>query len=154
MLSRVSTAAQVADFGLSQYTTDTVPTDSSDPVGTLSVMAPELIRGDVIASWQAVDSYGVGCIAHDVAHINTGGTAPALSPDDGSVDSADEQNRGLSVAALMAAAFPGSEHATRLRPVDARVPQLLARVIHTCLAEDPSARPDMTAVRRMLSPDT
>ena len=117
-------------------------------------MPPELIRGDVITDWEAVDSYGVGCIAHDVAHVNiffvaaaadegsTGGARPALT----------EHDDRMAAAALLAAARPDAE-TLHARPVDAHVPQPLARVVALCLSVDPEARPNMAAVRAMLTRD-
>ena len=137
--------AQVADFGLSQPMTEM----AFDGIGTLSCMPPELIRGDVITNWEAVDSFGVGCIAHDLAHINTEAPAEEGSSGDGEPALTEHDDR-MAVAALLAAARPSAEllHA---RPVDARVLEPLARVIVLCLAVDPDARPNMTAVRSMLT---
>lgn len=116
-------------------------------------MPPELIRGDAVSSWEAVDSYGVGCIAHDVTHINTGAAAPAAREaggDDHTLPSEWAQEKRMAAAALLAAARPGSDKSL-VRAVDPCVPTVLASVIQLCLADDPHARPSMTAVRAMLT---
>ena len=129
-------APRVSDFGLS-----TLPVAERTRVGgTPTFMAPEVALEQLIDNWQAIDSYGFGRIAHEVAHVNT-----SLA-DDGSYftrrDALPPLPHGREVDARTRASFAVV--------TAAHVPPPLAEIIADCVAILPDTRPSMTQLRERL----
>lgn len=127
---------KVADFSISSRKG---ATGGLACAGTLAFMAPEVARGELVEDWEAVDAYGFGCIAHDTAHANTGGSGAVLG-DAGSTAGRD----GIQV-------LVNRELAGYARVVAPHVPAPLAALTAACLTVDPAARPRLAEARVRLA---
>ncbi len=143
---------KVCDFGLSSMK-GAWPHAGDDVHGTPRYMAPEVARGQEIISWEAVDAYGFGWIAHDVAHENTdAGAAQRLA--EAGVDARSSLTQTVSAATVAAWAairvMMERERAGYESTVDARVPPPLAALLTACLAVEPQQRPSLPQIRAHL----
>jgi len=105
-------------------------------------MSPEVARRETILNWEAIDSYGFGVIAHNVAHTNT------LSDD----SVASMPSFSFSVAGswlLRGSSRAASELDSRdfTAVVADNVPDRLARLIYSCLEVSPALRPQLFGIR-------
>jgi serine/threonine protein kinase len=135
--------------------------------GTPRYMAPECVNDGPVANLQAVDSYGFGWIAHDVAHI---GTPPdAQRSADGAVPSASSGGSGSEPTGNKVSSTPPADtlSASGSTPwigvlvrrsmskfsveMGEHVPAPLAQLIGACLAVDPALRPTLAAARERLA---
>ena len=108
--------------------------------GTPQYMAPEVARGLPILRPTAIDTFGLGVVLHDLTHIGLAeqpaGGAGVFSGSTG----------GAPIAHVLYARS-NSNFATT---IGAHVPPPLAAVASSCLAVDPAARPECSAVRAQL----
>ena len=116
-----SLVPKVCDLGFSSSQNDT---QSRRRGGTPAYMAPEVAREQLISNYEAVDCYGFGCIAHDVAHVNTDAEAGARLRAAGVTPSAGVAPLG---AAAVAAVAPPAEAAAFAAAGDGRDATLLSR---------------------------
>jgi LPXTG-motif cell wall-anchored protein len=125
--------AKVADFGVSWVARAEL---AAKPLlhGTPRYMAPEVARGQPITNSKAIDTYGVGMVMYDVAHINT---APGAADADGAPDAA--RNGLQTLLARESAGF-----AVAFAP---HVPQPLRDLMRTALAVAPNDRPGLSQLR-------
>ena len=124
---------KVADFSISSRKG---ATGAQTSAGTPAFMAPEVARGEVVQHWEAVDAYGFGCIVHDAAHANTGGSRMSLN----------ESGTWNGIQVLVRRELAGYE-----RAVAPLVPAPLAALATACLSVDPAARPSLAAARMQLA---
>ena len=121
--------------------------------GTPMYMCPELSRGEAVTDWEAVDSYGFGCICAEVC-----AAGPASDPtlDDGwmTIDFSE-----LLCVAESSGSGSGSggeagrEALLKTLGVDAGaggVPAPLVQLFQACLSERPAERPRLADMRRGL----
>jgi serine/threonine protein kinase len=141
---------QLCDFGLSGVLPTAPAMDGAGGVqGTPAYMAPEVALGRPIALPQAIDTYGVGVVLHDLAHVGVsevtwGARAATPRADAGCSETTAGAGWGpLQVLfARVAAGF-----AVDIAP---QCPPPLAALLRRCLAVEPAARPDGSALREEL----
>ena len=134
-----SLVPKIADLGLSVRVDDKLRASRLNVSrGTPAFMAPEVARQEAIQLYEAVDVYGFGCIALDVAQLeqSSGSGSPADPP------TADVPALHAMLHRLRA------NFAVTVRP---SVPAPLATLIHDCLAISPALRPGMTDVGQRLA---
>ena len=107
--------------------------------GTPQYMAPEVARGLTITRPTAIDTFGLGVVMHDLAHLGLAGQAATQAAPSGST--------GGAPLAHVLYARARSDFVVR---VAAHVPPPLAALINNCLAVDPATRPESGAVRAQL----
>jgi sugar lactone lactonase YvrE len=115
--------------------------------GTLAYIAPEVALQLPVTNYEALDSYGIGAIAHDVAHANTWGGHSAVS--EASFDYSVRESwlyRGLSKLPEVM----DEEWFHAARQVAEHVPPSFASVIRSCLAFSPEGRPSIREARMQL----
>jgi serine/threonine protein kinase len=137
---------QLCDFGLSRVLP--VLASASTQAGTPQYMAPEVARGLPISRPTAIDTFGLGIVLHDLAHlgIQAGvggfGSGGATTTHGRSATSGSE---GPLVHVLYTRAT--QDFAVTIAPHCAPP---LAALIQRCLAVDPAERPESAAVRGQL----
>jgi serine/threonine protein kinase len=121
--------------------------------GTPAYMASEIARQQRITRWEAVDVYGFGCIAHDVAHANTAPPDAPAAARRASLDAQQPVGGGSAGSNWNAVqVLVQRELAGYVRHVAAHVPHALAALTHACLTVDTAARPSMGDARAALAP--
>jgi len=129
-------APQLCDFGLSRVLP--VLASTVTQAGTPQYMAPEVARGLPIVRPTAIDTFGLGVVLHDLTHVGVteqpAGGAGVLS------------GSSLPVAHVLYARS-NTDFATT---IGAHVPPPLAAIAVSCLAVEPTARPESGAVRAQL----
>lgn len=113
-------------------------------------MAPEVARRQPVTNRPAVDCYGVGCIFHDLAHINTGVEEQVAeeSPYSSGVTSAVAHTDATSnmVVIIVRRAIQNFEPC-----IAPGVPVALAALLRNLLAVDPAGRPSAEEARKCLA---
>ena len=107
--------------------------------GTPQYMAPEVARGLTIKRPTAIDTFGLGVVLHDLAHLGAADQPPGAGAPSGST--------GGAPFAHVLYARSTKDFATS---IGAHVPPPLAAIAASCLAVDPEARPESGAVRAQL----
>lgn len=142
-------------------------------------VAPEVARRHIVTNRPAVDCYGLGCIAHDLAHINTGVDEAAAADADDAYHSGITsclttvgQNANPVVLIIKRASCVLLTCCDRVHPLTASrcfssphpcwavmdyapciapsVPEPLAALLRALLAVDPAERPTAGEARRSL----
>jgi hypothetical protein len=115
--------------------------------------APEIARQQSISNFPAVDCYGLGCVLHDLVHMNTDAGAHARLVSAGLKPGAslsDVTSNSVAEWALVRTLF--EREASGFAPAVApHVPPPLAQLVRSCLAVDPEARPTVERVRMSLA---
>ena len=130
--------SQLCDFGLSRVLP--VLASTVTQAGTPQYMAPEVARGLPILRPTAIDAYGLGVVLHDLTHVGVV-EQPAAG---GGVLS------GSTGGAPMAHVLYKRANTDFATTIGAHVPPPLAALASSCLAVDPAARPESSAVRAQL----
>jgi serine/threonine protein kinase len=133
---------RLSDFGLSLLRRAEPPLRRS---GTLHYMAPEICHGEPVKSMEAIDAWGIGCIAHDSAHVNVRA--------DNSVASAPSFDFSVRASWMLRGASrlaTGLEKAEFHVSIGEHVPESLAELIRRCLSVQPEARPSAREARVQL----
>lgn len=147
LLSDGAVRARVADFGLSAWVI-AVGNAGLQRVGTPAYLAPEVARGELVTDWLAVDSYGVGLIAMDVAHATChGGRATSASSLSSILDADLHCSHLLRGESLV---LDTREREGYRVEVDGSVDARLADLIRACTQVAPGDRPKLTAIREVL----
>ena len=107
--------------------------------GTPQYMAPEVARGLTITRPTAIDTFGLGVVMHDLAHLGIAAQPAGSGMPSGST--------GGAPFAHVLYTRASSDFQIRL---GAHVPPPLAALITSCLAVDPAVRPESGAVRAQL----
>ena len=128
--------------------------------GTPRYMAPECVSDGPVTNLQAVDAYGFGWIAHDVAHLGTT-TSPQHSASSAASSS---EPSGNAVSPMALGDTTGASESTAwigvlvkrslvnfAVDVGEHVPPPLAQLITACLVVDPKQRPTLAAARERLA---
>lgn len=147
---------KIADFGLSFLATGATTRIGK---GTPAYCAPEVARALPITNEPAIDVYGLGCILHDVAHINTDNDAPRRLRAEG-VASGDQALTDVATLETRQRLWEGNSKAIQIlvsreaadyQPVFAsRVPPSIRSIIQATLATQPDMRPSAAWVRTQL----
>ena len=101
--------------------------------------APEVARGLPISRPTAIDTFGLGIVLHDLAHLGLAAQPAGATMLSGST--------GGAPMAHVLYARANADFAVRM---GAHVPPPLAELTTQCLAVDPTARPESGAVRAQL----
>ena len=147
LLSDGAVRARVADFGLSAWVA-AAGHAGLQRVGTPGYLAPEVARGELVTDWLAVDSYGVGLIAMDVAHATCrGGRATSARSLSSILDDDLHCSHLLRGESLV---LETREREGYRVEVDGSVDVRLADLIRACTQVAPGDRPKLTAIREVL----
>lgn len=117
LLDRQGTA-YITDFGLARVTDGTVLTRPGQPLGSMSYMAPEQIRGEPVTG--ATDTYALGCVVFECVY--------------GGPPFADRQGMGVLWAHLQEEPPECSAQRTDISPE-------FSRALHAALRKLPAQRP-------------
>jgi len=126
---------RVSDFGLSM-----LKNAGQSPLraGTVMYMAPEVLRGQPVTLLDAVDSYGLGAVCHDTAHVNICAVAEP------SLEFSVRRSFLMRGESVVLEQLEESDFAV---VVGDNVPLPLAELIRSLLAVDPAARPSARDAR-------
>jgi serine/threonine protein kinase len=118
-----------------------------------SSQAPEVARQQAITNFPAVDCYGLGCVLHDLVHVNTDAGAHARLVSAGLNPGAplsDVTSNSVADWAVVRTLFERevSGFAPAVAP---HVPPPRAQLVRSCLAVDPEARRTVERVRVTLA---
>ncbi len=132
---------QLCDFGLSRVLPVLAATVTQ--AGTPQYMAPEVARGLPISRPTAIDTFGLGVVMHDLTHLGIVAAQPHVGPP-GALSGSTGGGAPLAHVLYTRAS---TDFAVRLGP---HVPPPLAKLVGSCLAVDPTARPESGVVRAQL----
>ena len=147
---------KVTDFGLSMFKhfgRDGAGDSVSAPGGTLKYMAPEVVRGEAITKWEAIDCWGFGCIANDCATLIRRQSNPKDPASTITTYAGVATPPGSSIASSASSpALPfGQQPLVDSMPLPgAGAPRLLIDLIAACMAPRPGDRLSMQAARQRL----
>jgi serine/threonine protein kinase len=143
---------KLCDFGLSRVLPVLASAAASTQAGTPQYMAPEVARGLPITRPTAIDTFGLGVVLHDLAHLGIAGRASlgantALSAGTGGVRGSAGASGSAAPPVHVLYARAASDFAVT---IGAHVAPPLAELMRACLAVEPAERPESADVRARL----